>query len=134
MFFNPASLKLFEAISDVALHPSIVITSASGHDAARYIVLIPSDVPNSRIKGFPKASPIFESKTPYFRGIAEYLVISDTFLKLVFIFFDPAPRSVTFIDRESSSNSFLIFSILQTISGRVLFRKMFEIRLKPKGL
>ena len=134
MLLNPASLKLSEAITDVAVHPSIVITVDSGHDAAIYMVLIPSDVPNSRMNEFPKAIAIFESKIPNFSGTVEYLTISDTFLRLDFIFSDPAPRSFTVIDRVSVSNLFLIFSIIQTISGLVLFRKISETRLNKKGL
>ena len=90
----------------------LLITVAPGHEAAIYMVLIPSDVPNSRITGSPKALAMLESNNPYFSGTAEYLVMSDTFLRLDFILTDPDPRSFTVIDRESASNLARIFSIL----------------------
>ena len=48
IFESPASLKFAEATAEVCGQPSIVYTFDPGQAAARYIVLIPSEVPNSR--------------------------------------------------------------------------------------
>ena len=89
IFLSPDSAKLNFAIAEIEVQPSIVIYTCFGTRAAMYIVLIPKDVPNSIISGLPNSAARFDSKTPYFKGTAEYLAIYDTFLKFGFKRFCP---------------------------------------------
>jgi hypothetical protein len=83
----------------VAGQPSIVHTTVPGQEAARYIVLIPREVPNSIISGLRIQQPNLTTTLPYFTGTGEYLAISDTLLK--FVFNDPDPGT-KILNRYSS--------------------------------
>src|ERR1035437_1493107 len=134
MLFRPASIKFCFAIAAVPGQPSIVHTVVSEHEAAMYIVLIPMEVPNSIINGFPNSAAIFDNRAPYFPGTGENLAIFDIFLKFVFNNSDREPRSQTIILRLSEINFFLTSSILNITAGSILFLKTLETRSKTNGL
>src|SRR4030042_2245065 len=103
-------------------------TVESGQAAARYIVLNPADVPSSTISLPPNSPASLDNRIPYFSGTEEYFTICDTFLMLLFIFDDPAPRSRTEIVLLPEIFFFLISSIIKTTPGSILFLNTLDTR------